>query len=123
MPSASDRSDVALTIVAPGTRIVGEIEASGVVKVEGVVAGTIRAERQVLVARGGSVEGDIVTLEAVIGGQVRGGVTASERVEIQGGAAVHGDVASKRLVVAEGGELNGLVKMDQRVETPVMASE
>jgi cytoskeletal protein CcmA (bactofilin family) len=111
MASGSDRAEAALTIVAPGTRIVGEIEATGVLKIEGVVVGTVRAERQVLVARGGSVEGDVFTAEAVVGGSIKGGVTGSERVEIQSGAVVHGDVSTKQLIVQEGGEVNGLVKM------------
>lgn len=110
-PDRTPRSDATLTIIAPGTRFEGELVSSGVVKVEGTVAGTIRAERQVLVARGGVVEGNIHTIEAVIGGRVQGGVTASERIEVQGGAAVHGDVNTKSLIVQEGGEINGLVKM------------
>lgn len=114
MATSSDRparSDATLTIIAPGTKVEGEVVSSGVVKIEGTVAGTIRAERQVLVAKGGVVEGDIQTVEAVIGGRVEGGVSASERIEVQGGAAVHGDVSTKSLVVQEGGEINGLVKM------------
>lgn len=113
------RSDATLTIIAPGTRIEGEIASSGVVKVEGTVVGTVRAERQVLVAKGGVVEGDIQTVEAVVGGRVQGGISASERVEVQGGATVHGDVSTKSLVVQEGGEINGVVKMtNSRAEPP-----
>lgn len=111
MASGSDRADAALTIIAPGTRLVGEVESAGVVKIEGTVVGTVRAERQVLVARDGVVEGDVITSEAVVGGRVSGGVQAADRVEIQTGAIVHGDVSTKRLVVQEGGEINGLVKM------------
>jgi cytoskeletal protein CcmA (bactofilin family) len=110
MPSG-ERAEAALTIVAPGTRVAGEIEAAGVVKVEGVVVGTVRAGRQLLVARGGTVEGDVFTAEAVVGGCVKGGVNGSERVEIQSGATVHGDVTTKQLIVQEGGEINGLVRM------------
>lgn len=109
--AGSDRADAALTIVAPGTRVTGEIESTGVVKIEGIVIGTVRAERQVLVARDGKVEGDIVTNESIIGGRVDGGIQAADRIEIQGGAVVNGDVSTKRLVVQEGGEVNGLVKM------------
>ena len=105
------RGEAALTIIATGTRLVGDVESDGVVKVEGEIAGTVRAERQVLVARGGVVRGDIITAEAVLGGEVQGGVTASDRVEVQAGAAVHGDIATERLIVQEGGEVNGLVKM------------
>lgn len=110
-PDRPARSDATLTIIAPGTRLEGELASSGVVKVEGTVVGTIRAERQVLVAKGGVVEGDIQTVEAIVGGRVDGGVAATERVEVQGGAVVHGDVNTKSLVVHEGGEINGLVKM------------
>lgn len=117
-PERTGRADAALTIIAPGTRVEGELKSSGVVKVEGTVVGTIHAERQVLVARGGVVEGDIHTAEAVIGGRVQGAITAGDRIEVQGGAVVHGDVATKRLVVQEGGEINGLVKMADQPQRP-----
>jgi cytoskeletal protein CcmA (bactofilin family) len=115
MANGSDRSasraDAALTIIAPGTKVIGEIETSGVVKVEGIVNGTVRAERQVLVARGGVVEGDIRAAEAVVGGRVEGAVQATDRVEVQSGASVKGDVSTRCLVVQEGGEVNGLINM------------
>lgn len=117
---AGVRGEAALTIVATGTRLVGDLESDGVVKVEGEVAGTIRAGRQVLVARGGVIRGDIVTAEAVLGGEVQGGVTASDRVEVQSGAVIHGDISAPRLIVQEGGEVNGIVKMaaDQPTSPP-----
>jgi len=107
----SARGDAALTIIAPGTRVVGEIESTGVVKVEGTVTGTVKAERQVLIAREGTVDGDILGTEVIVGGRVEGAVTATDRVEVQTGAVIHGDVTAKRLVVQEGGEVNGIVKM------------
>ncbi|HXV85233.1 MAG TPA: polymer-forming cytoskeletal protein [Gemmatimonadales bacterium] len=100
-----------LSIIAPGMRVEGEIVTSGVVKVEGTVVGTINAEQQVLVAGGGRVEGDLRTREAIIGGLVQGGVFAQERVEIQPAAAVHGDITTFRLLIHEGGEVNGLIRM------------
>src|SRR5207245_6719653 len=89
----------------------GDIVAEGVVKIEGTVVGTVRAGRQVLVAKGGEVEGDVITKEAIIGGEVRGSVRAEERIEIQAASVVHGDLASRRLQVQEGGEINGVVRM------------
>ena len=88
--SGNDRSDsgkeAGLSVVSAGMRITGQLDTTGVVKVEGIVVGSIRAERQVLVAKGGVVEGDILTREAIIGGQVRGAIYADERVEHPGGA-------------------------------------
>lgn len=111
--AAARGGEPALTIVAAGSRFEGELRSNGVIKVEGEIVGTVNAERQVLVARGGRIEGDVVTAEAVLGGEVTGSVSADERVEVQTGAVVHGDIATKRLVVQEGGEVNGQVRMGQ----------
>src|SRR2546427_12041637 len=77
------------------------------------VVGTVRAGRQVLVGKGGEVEGDVISREAIIGGEVRGSIRAEERVEIQASCVVHGDIAAKRILVQEGGEINGVVRMGE----------
>src|SRR5690242_3612924 len=102
-----------LSIIGTGMRVVGDITADGVVKIEGTVVGTVRAGRQVLVGKGGEVEGDVISREAIIGGEVRGSIRADERIEIQSTSVVHGDVAAKRLLVQEGGEINGVVRMGE----------
>jgi len=109
--------EVGLSIIGTGMRVVGDIMAEGVVKVEGVVVGTVRAGRQVLVAKGGEVEGDIITREAIVGGEVRGSIHAQERVEVQATSVVHGDITTQRLFVQEGGELNGTLRMGEAAES------
>jgi cytoskeletal protein CcmA (bactofilin family) len=103
--------EAGLSIIGTGMRVVGDITADGVVKVEGTVVGTVHAGRQVLVAKGGVVEGDVMAREAIIGGEVRGSINAEERVEIQNASVVHGDIATRRLLVQEGGEINGVIRM------------
>lgn len=107
--------DSALSIIGAGMRVVGDITAEGVVKVEGTIVGTVHAGRQVLVAKGGMVEGDLFAREAIVGGEVRGSIEATERVELQATSVVHGDVATKRLLVQEGGEVNGVIRMGENV--------
>jgi cytoskeletal protein CcmA (bactofilin family) len=106
-------SEAGLSIIGTGMRVVGDITADGVVKIEGTVVGTVRAARQVLVGKGGEVEGDVISREAIIGGEVRGSIRAEERIEIQSTSVVHGDVVAKRLLVQEGGEINGVVRMGE----------
>ncbi|MGH7672413.1 MAG: bactofilin family protein [Gemmatimonadales bacterium] len=107
-----------LSIIGSGMRVVGDISADGVVKIEGAVVGTVRAAKQVLVAKGGEVEGDVVSREAIIGGEVRGGIYAEERVELQATSVVHGDVSTKKLFVQEGGEINGVLRMGEDAGQP-----
>src|SRR2546423_2257597 len=107
-----------LSIIGAGMRVVGDISADGVVKIEGSVNGTVRAAKQVLVARGGEVEGDVISREAIIGGEVRGAIYAEERVELQSTSGVHGDVSTKRLVIQEGGEIHGVLRMGEGDRRP-----
>src|SRR5512132_2332071 len=102
----------ALSLIGAGMKIVGDIETSGVVKVEGTVEGNIRNARQVLLGRQGEITGDIHARDVVLGGRVSGTIYASERVEVQGTASVHGDIQTKSIVVLEGARVNGAVKMD-----------
>ncbi len=107
-----------LSIIGTGMRVVGDVSADGVVKVEGTVVGTVQAAKQVLVAKGGEVEGDVITREAIIGGEVRGAVYAEERVELQATSVIHGDIATKKLFVQEGGEINGVLRMGEDAGHP-----
>ena len=107
----------AMSIIAAGMTVTGDIDSAGVVKVEGRVEGSVRTARQVLIGRQGEVKGDIETREAVIGGRVEGTITASERVDVQATASVNGDIHTKSIVVQEGGKINGSVKMSDAAAT------
>src|SRR5260370_9820537 len=89
---ASD-GEAGLSIIGTGMRVVGDITADGVVKIEGTVVGTVRALRQGLVGKGGGGEGDVISREAIIGGEVAGPIPARQPVEIQSTSVVHGDGA------------------------------
>jgi len=112
-PRSSAASVGGLSIIGAGMTVRGDLETAGVVKVEGTVDGHVRAKAQVLIARGGLVHGDVETAEAVVGGTVNGAIKASERVEVQPGASVDGDITTRRIAVAEGGSLNGLIRMEE----------
>lgn len=101
----------ALSIIAPGTKIDGDIETDGVIRIEGRVDGAIRAARQVLVGRQGEVHGDITTREAVVGGRVEGTITATERLEVQATSVIVGDINTRAIAVIEGGTINGSVRI------------
>jgi cytoskeletal protein CcmA (bactofilin family) len=101
-----------LSIVAADLVVTGDLQADGVIRIEGRVAGNVVSGIQILLSEGGVVEGDLRTREAVLGGEVHGNVIASERVEVQPTAAVHGDIITPRLLIQEGGRVNGGVRME-----------
>jgi cytoskeletal protein CcmA (bactofilin family) len=111
----------AVSIIGKDMTITGDLETEGVIKVEGAVRGTIRAATQVLVSPGATIDGDLHTREAVVGGTVRGTIHAEERVEVQATAVIAGDIHTTRILVVEGGQVNGEIKMGEAAERRMAA--
>ncbi len=102
-----------ISVIALGARVVGDVETTGVVQVAGSVVGNVRAGLQVLVAKGGMVEGEIETPEAIIGGEVRGQVRATQRVAVQASAALYGTISTPQLAIEEGATLDVDLSMSE----------
>ena len=97
------------SIVGPGTRIVGEIEVEGELRIEGTVEGTVRGKGEILVAEGGLVEGNIFAEHAVAGGAVRGAIFAETRVEVHATSEIKGDITAPRIAIHEGAQIDGQI--------------
>jgi cytoskeletal protein CcmA (bactofilin family) len=116
-------SDAAISVISNGMRVIGDIESSGVIKVDGVIDGAVRGARQLLLGKTGAIHGDIYAVDAVLGGRVVGTVVTSERVEIQGTSSVEGDIHTKSIVVYEGALINGAVRMGEGAPSPTLPRE
>jgi cytoskeletal protein CcmA (bactofilin family) len=106
-------NEASMSIIGPGMRITGDLVTDGTVRVEGTIEGTVRAGKAVVIGKEGEVLGDVVTHDAVIGGRVRGTVTAESRLEIQATAQIEGQISARaqHLVLEEGCRFNGQVHM------------
>ncbi|HEX6261089.1 MAG TPA: polymer-forming cytoskeletal protein [Woeseiaceae bacterium] len=111
-----------ISIIAPGTRIKGDCDTDGTLRVEGTVEGMIRAAKAVVVGKDGVVTGDITTQDAVIGGKVTGTVTAESRLELQATCVIDGEIRARRVKLDEGGRVNGKVAMGENVSRPAQSA-
>ena len=105
----------AISIIAPGTKIVGDCETDGTLRIEGTVEGTVKAAKAVVVGKDGVVRGDIHTQDAVIGGHVTGTVVAHSRLELQATCVIDGEIKARRVKLDEGGKVNGQINMGEHV--------
>jgi cytoskeletal protein CcmA (bactofilin family) len=104
-----------------GCRITGEVAFSDLLRVHGLVNGTISSEHELLVGEGGVVEGEVAVGRLVVAGTVRGTVRVKERIVIHRTGKVFAEVFAPTLVVDEGGVLEGPVHMtrpDNPAATP-----
>lgn len=100
------------SILGEGMVIDGRLRVSGSALIHGTVTGNIEADpRAELVVIGvgdsGSVQGNIVAHQVMIGGRVMGDVVASSRVELMSHAVVEGNLHYGSLVIDEGARVMG----------------
>jgi cytoskeletal protein CcmA (bactofilin family) len=94
--------------------IKGELSGSEDLTLCGQMEGSIRLPAHTLtIGSHANIKAEISAKAVVITGAVTGNVMAADKVEIQATGSVTGDVVSPRLVIADGGCLNGNVKMPQ----------
>jgi len=105
--------EAALSIIAAGMRIIGDMETNGTIKIDGRVEGSVLGARQVMLGRNGAIHGNLHAGEVVIGGVVDGAIVADDRLELQASAVVNGDIDTKSIVVLEGARINGVVRMQE----------
>ncbi|MFL5382770.1 MAG: polymer-forming cytoskeletal protein [Longimicrobiaceae bacterium] len=112
-PGPPRPNESSMSIIGPGMRIKGDLVTEGTVRVEGTIEGTVRAGKAVVIGKEGEVIGDVLTQDAVIGGRVRGTVSAESRLELQATAQIEGQISARaqHLVLEEGCRFNGQVQM------------
>ena len=103
-----------ISIIGPGMRVVGDCDTTDTVRIEGQVEGSVRAEKAVVIGKGGSVTGDIYTQDAVIAGSVKGGLVVESRLELQSTCLIEGEIRATRLQLEEGGVVNGTVSVGRK---------
>ncbi len=107
--------EATISIIGPGTRVHGDLETEGTVRIEGEVRGDVTADKAVVLGAEGVVEGDIRTHDAVLSGIVRGTVVAVSRLEVHASCRIDGEVRARRMQLEEGAVLNGSVAMGDEV--------
>ncbi len=100
------------SIIGEGTRLSGEFDLNGLLRIDGDFCGTVRTKGKVLVGRNGRAECTVHAGTVVIGGVVRGNIFASERVVILSTGVVLGNIQAPRFIVEEGVVLHGTCKVE-----------
>jgi len=111
------------TLIGSSTVFEGKLSATGGIKIEGTVRGTVECQGLVVVGLGGRIEADIIAESAVIGGEVKGNITARDRLEIVSKGKVHGDITTAHLVIQDGVIFEGSSHMitDEPINYPRIA--
>jgi len=102
----------AMANIGKSISIKGDLTGNEDIAIEGTVEGKVDLPNgQLTIGANGTVKGEVHAKGVVVIGRVTGNVNGSERVEIQASGVVQGDVFAPKLVVAEGAQINGSIRM------------
>jgi cytoskeletal protein CcmA (bactofilin family) len=102
-------------IIGKGTSIVGDIETSGNIRIDGKLQGNIKVKAKIALGNGSVVDGNIQAQNAEIEGEIKGTIEVGEVLVLKATAMVHGEISAGKLVVESGARFNGTCRMGDQV--------
>ena len=87
------------TIIGKGSAISGNMKVNGFIRIDGDIDGNLETDGNVIVGELARIRGDLTAKSVIIGGIIKGNITAKESVKILAEAAVIGDVISRKVQV------------------------
>src|SRR2546429_9318217 len=112
--TTADRATIGKSLV-----IKGEVTGSESLYIDGRVEGSINLSgNRVTVGRNGVVAANINAREIVVLGEVRGNLTASDRVDIRSDGSLTGDVVAARISIEDGAYFKGGIDIRKAGQKP-----
>lgn len=97
-------------IVGKGVHIKGEIHNCELLKLEGIIEGSVEDVSNLTVESGGTFDGAAIVGYAKVSGELNGRIVVKDRLTITTTGKVEGKISYGELEIGRGGTLNGRVK-------------
>ena len=101
-------------IIEEGCRFEGNLSFNGVVRIAGVVTGSIFSNDTLIISESAIINADINANVILMTGTVKGNIKATSRVEKKKPARFEGTITSPSLIVEEGVIFHGITKMKEK---------
>jgi cytoskeletal protein CcmA (bactofilin family) len=103
----TDRTGTSPTLIGTGSTFTGNFDCGGDLVVSGNIVGNARIAGSFTLADTGHWQGDLVASTAIVGGEIRGNITVTEKLEIRKSARIRGTVRAKSIAIATGAVIDG----------------
>ena len=99
--------------IGKSLHVKGELSGSEDLEIDGTVEGKITLTgHHVTIGPNGHVMAEIQAKSVVVGGEMKGNITADDRVEIAPTGSMLGDVRAPRVILTDGARFKGSIDMD-----------
>jgi cytoskeletal protein CcmA (bactofilin family) len=99
--------------IGKSLQIKGELSGNEDLTIEGRVEGKISLDgHNLTIGENGRVTAEIQATSVVVGGELRGNITAEQNVEVAATGTMLGDIRAPRVALADGARFKGSIDMD-----------
>jgi cytoskeletal protein CcmA (bactofilin family) len=102
------------SVIDHGCEAQGRLNFIGTVAMNGKFSGELFAADTLLLGKDGEVESEVQVAVGIISGQVKGNITARERIELSRTARIFGNIVTPILVLEEGAIFDGQCKTSRQ---------
>jgi len=99
------------TLIGEQCHITGSLNSTSLIKIDGSVDGDIICEDDIVLGESAHINGNTVCNNAYINGLLNGNICCKSTLTIEICGKVTGDISVKKLVISEGGILDGKCTM------------
>jgi cytoskeletal protein CcmA (bactofilin family) len=98
-------------MIGPGTKIIGNIETNGDIRIDGIIEGNIVSKGKVVVGSNGQVKGEVQCVNAEFSGVLNGKINVTELLSLKSTSKISGDMKSGKLSIEPGALFTGTCTM------------
>ena len=113
----------AYSFLAPGVSMVGNVQASGTIRIEGHLQGEVRMDGTLILGTEATVVGNVHAEQIVVGGRIEGDVKADKMVHLLKSAVLLGRLHSPALSVEVGARFQGDCQMGMVSMAPMVMEQ
>ena len=106
------------TLIGPGIRFTGNIEASEDIEINGSVEGNINSGNTITVTKGGSIRGDVAAENYILEGVCEGNAKIAKFCRIGCDGSFTGELYASTLVTEEGSAFEGVLHLTPAKAAP-----
>lgn len=107
----SENQSQTINIISEGTRIKGDIIASGDIRIDGELTGNISSKGRLVVGPSGKINGEVNSSNVEVSGYIKGKVNATELLTMKSTSQIEGDIIAGKLSVEPGSLFSGTCTM------------
>ncbi len=93
-------------IIAQGTKMVGDFNSQGDLRIDGIIEGNIKTSGKVVVGKSGLIKGTLNGTDAYFEGKFSGKLALSGTLTLKASAHIEGEVVAGKLAVEPGATFN-----------------